>query len=520
MVVLTALLAVAMFGVLPAARAQTEGSADAQNEPALLGFATGSDWRDDLPMFAAEAGKYPAFHQVFRTIDADWTPKWLPDFFDDPHDWGMVSWLVTHVDDLDAFNRGDYDSDLQAMVEFFAGWASDDPEKRLVVAPFPEANLLGHPWSGDPTGFRAAFERIRDAFRQAGLGPDQVRFVFVMNGISSSGYSYDQFYPGDDVVDIISFNKHNRNIELNSDDLWRDYGETFGVHIDEMQRTISRTKPIFINQTGSVDDEQGRRGEWLRDMFEGLKAEDQVIGAVYFDRLKTENGIESDFRVLSEEGDLPEEFVNGYATWSSPSEAAWIFDGRMDAWVGNREQALATGFRDVPTTHIFADSIRWLADTGISRGCNPPENDLFCPEADLTRGQMAAMLARAFTLSPTERDYFVDDSESIFEDDVNRLAEAGITKGCNPPVNDRFCPDAELSRAQMAAFLVRAFGYGDTGSTDPFVDDDESVFERDIERLRAAGVTAGCNPPDNDRFCPDDPITRGQMAAFLDRAYD
>jgi hypothetical protein len=71
----------------------------------------------------------------------------------------------------------------------------------------------------------------------------------------------------------------------------------------------------------------------------------------------------------------------------------------------------------------------------------------------------------------------------------------------------------------MAAFMVRAFAYPAAGSGDPFTDDDGNVFEDDIERLRAAGVTLGCNPPKNDRYCPDDPVTRGQMAAFLYRAF-
>ncbi len=71
----------------------------------------------------------------------------------------------------------------------------------------------------------------------------------------------------------------------------------------------------------------------------------------------------------------------------------------------------------------------------------------------------------------------------------------------------------------MAAFLVRSFGYSDVGSAD-FVDDDGSVFEADIERLAAAGVTKGCNPAEgNTRFCPDDHVTRAQMAAFLYRGF-
>jgi hypothetical protein len=70
----------------------------------------------------------------------------------------------------------------------------------------------------------------------------------------------------------------------------------------------------------------------------------------------------------------------------------------------------------------------------------------------------------------------------------------------------------------MAAFLVRAMGYTDNGGGNLFVDDDGHLFENAIDKLGTAGVTQGCNPPTNDRFCPDDKVTRGQMAAFLKRA--
>jgi hypothetical protein len=74
-----------------------------------------------------------------------------------------------------------------------------------------------------------------------------------------------------------------------------------------------------------------------------------------------------------------------------------------------------------------------------------------------------------------------------------------------------------VTREELAAFLVRALGYTDDGGGDLFVDDDNSVFESAIDRLGAAGVTQGCNPPVNDRFCPQENVTRGQVAAFLKR---
>jgi len=47
-----------------------------------------------------------------------------------------------------------------------------------------------------------------------------------------------------------------------------------------------------------------------------------------------------------------------------------------------------------------------------------------------------------------------------------------------------------------------------------------SVFVSDIEWLSAVDITQGCNPPDGDLFCPSDHVTRGQMAAFLHRAFE
>lgn len=53
-----------------------------------------------------------------------------------------------------------------------------------------------------------------------------------------------------------------------------------------------------------------------------------------------------------------------------------------------------------------------------------------------------------------------------------------------------------------------------------FSDDDGSVHESDVEAIALEGITAGCNPPANDQFCPEDPVTRGQMATFLVCALD
>ena len=165
---------------------------------------------------------------------------------------------------------------------------------------------------------------------------------------------------------------------------------------------------------------------------------------------------------------------------------------------------------------IFIDDIIWLAESGITRGCSDTS---YCPKSNVTRGQMAAFLVRALGYTDDGGgNLFTDDDESTFELDIDKLATAGVTRGCNPPLNDSFCPDKNVTREQMAAFLVRALGLTDDGGGNTFVDDDDSIFQDEIAKLAAAGITTGCNPPDNDMFCPTKPVTREQMAAFLRRA--
>jgi uncharacterized protein YkwD len=172
-------------------------------------------------------------------------------------------------------------------------------------------------------------------------------------------------------------------------------------------------------------------------------------------------------------------------------------------------------------TSIFEGAIESLAARGITGGCNPPTNDRFCPDDRVTRGMMAAFLVRALNINNNGGGIdFADDNGSIFEGAIEKLAAAGITQGCNPPTNTKFCPDQFVTRGMMAAFLVRGLNLTNSGGGIDFADDNGSIFEDSIEKLAAAGITQGCNPPANTRFCPDDHVTRGMMAAFLIRGLD
>ncbi len=178
-------------------------------------------------------------------------------------------------------------------------------------------------------------------------------------------------------------------------------------------------------------------------------------------------------------------------------------------------------FTDVDDDNIFVEDITWLHHVGVTLGCNPPDNTQFCPADSVTRGQMAAFLVRALDLTETSGREFTDvGDDNVFATDIDKLATAGITLGCNPPDNTRYCPADSVTRGQMAAFLVRALDLTETSGRE-FTDvGDDNVFATDIDKLATAGITLGCNPPDNTRYCPDGDVTRAQMAAFLHRSFD
>jgi hypothetical protein len=172
---------------------------------------------------------------------------------------------------------------------------------------------------------------------------------------------------------------------------------------------------------------------------------------------------------------------------------------------------------------VFEADIEWLAATGITKGCNPPINDMYCPNDPTTRGQMAAFFHRALgsvlSVDLADANVFTDAVGSVFEADIAWLSAAGITQGCNPPQNDLYCASGLVTRGQMAAFLHRGFG-SLIGTPTPSGLTFTDTATSVFEADIQWLVDAGITKGCGpDTYCPNDLVTRGQMAAFFHRAY-
>jgi hypothetical protein len=95
------------------------------------------------------------------------------------------------------------------------------------------------------------------------------------------------------------------------------------------------------------------------------------------------------------DGGTPLDNLNdGVTVVNAPDMGAFEYGFALPVY-GPRVEGVGSRFIDVPVGTLFFTEIEWLAGEGITKGCNPPLNDRFCPNEPVTRGQMAAFLNRA-----------------------------------------------------------------------------------------------------------------------------
>jgi hypothetical protein len=206
--------------------------------------------------------------------------------------------------------------------------------------------------------------------------------------------------------------------------------------------------------------------------------------------------------------------------------------GAMSAEAPFTIDATAAQFADVPPSATFFDAANLMFEAGVTTGCvagSTPETRSFCPNDSVTREQMAAFIVRAVTGTTTPTiynttSYFTDvPTTNLFFPHIQKLKDLGITTGCAPGL---FCPTDTIPRWEMAIFMIRArlalYGATFTTATTPYFADVPTNVEGNgvpfpfIQRSYEEHITAGCGT-DPLIYCPNELVTRGQMASFIMR---
>ena len=191
---------------------------------------------------------------------------------------------------------------------------------------------------------------------------------------------------------------------------------------------------------------------------------------------------------------------------------------------GKVYKILASSFSDVAPSYWAWSWIEGLYGAGITSGClTTPLR--YCPDNSITRAEMAVFLLKSIhgssytppAVGPSTG--FIDVPSSYWAAAwIKQLAAEGITSGCGANV---YCPDAVVTRAQMAIFLLKSehgSAYSPADATGVFTDVPVGYWaDKWIEQLASEGITSGCG---SGIYCPDADVTRAQMAVFLMKTFN
>ncbi len=437
----------------------------------------GSDLQPLLDL-EAEIGRQLDLVRVFLRWDDDFISAYLSEIENSDRilfvsvkaknlDGSTISWR----DIADATPGTALHDDMIEWVDRIEAWDGD-----VWFGFHHEPEGSGSAVNGDAADFKDAWRTFIGLFKDRNLA--HVKYAWIMTywsfATDPSDVKYaDKWYPGDEYVDIITATAYNwDNCKGNDTDPWMPL-----TQIIEPMRQFGLAHPdkgLALAEWASTEkpsDNGAAKAAWIDDVAEMFQQPEwnQFVGLAYFNV-------------------FDDTYPN--CLWELDSSTA-----AMEAFTAMGADPFYGGTGGDGTTTLPPST---TAPPGSTSTSAPPTTD---PPGN-----------------PGPDGFYDVVSDNLFFDDIVWLAQSGITKGCNPPDNDMFCPTSHVTRAQMAAFLVRAVGYTADGGGNLFIDDDGLVFEADIDKLATAGVTKGCNPPINDEFCPNGDVTREVMAAFLHRA--
>ena len=171
-------------------------------------------------------------------------------------------------------------------------------------------------------------------------------------------------------------------------------------------------------------------------------------------------------------------------------------------------------FADVPRSHPSWEAVQLVAAREIMIGYSDVD---FAITDEQERGWAAAIIARMFDVNssnppavPTFQDVPTDHPAYAW---IEGLAAAGLTSGCSA-VPKLYCPDDPLTRAALAAFIVNGMGWNvDNAPVQPYYQDLPDAAAHwsfaFVQLVSQHGLKFGCS---NNTFCPDEPISRGDIA--------
>lgn len=242
--------------------------------------------------------------------------------------------------------NGERDTEIGYAAQFYKAWVDLGGGRRAMIAPLEEMNGEWTAYGKDPNTsdqFKLAYRHIFDIFAGKGITRDQIWWVFAPNGYNDPAKPeriFENYYPGDDVVDVVGFSSYNYGYcpQINADYWrWESYPEIFEPYIARMQ-TMAPSKPIIIAETASTayyHDGDGnpsydlnQMSQWMVDNYDYFSKRPGVIGIYYFS-FPTFDGLDGCAIEINPNGEI----LSGYVTAVANPAYQYLTVDQMDSLI-------------------------------------------------------------------------------------------------------------------------------------------------------------------------------------------
>ena len=208
-----------------------------------------------------------------------------------------------------AIVNGDRDSEIGYAAEFYKAWVSFGEGRKAMIAPLQEMNGDWTTYGKNSTSaeYKQAYLHILQIFAEKGVTRDQIWWVFAPNGWNAPTIperAFENYYPGDNVVDIVGFSSYNYGWCPSTAAIsgkWESYAEIFDPYINRMM-VMAPGKPIIIAETATTayyaenTTDTQHKNQWLIENYNYIADHPQVIGLYYFS-FSTFDGYSCDFEI-------------------------------------------------------------------------------------------------------------------------------------------------------------------------------------------------------------------------------
>ncbi len=402
---------------------------------------------------------------------------------------------------------------LRGLAESPNSWGEDGPAalraQAITGRTFALRRLLA------PRGGQCSCDLLSTPADQVFTGEDKVRDAFGRHWADAVANSADRVLTYDgSLAETYYSSSHGQGRTENVEDSWafgtnsipylRSVDDPWSAHPDAGNPRASWTATVANDRLAAFVSE----GEpFTLARVERLRVADRTDGGT--PSLLEVAGVDEDGERRSFSFDGSPHVNKAVAGAALRSRFTGVDGGTGDRLNSSQIEALAFGPFTDDDGHVHEFAISWAAHAGVVRGIG---DEAFAPGRAVTREQMASYLVNTFDIPLSEADGTFDDvtATNPHAANIEAVVAADVARGYD---DGTFRPSEPVTRAQMATFLAQALALS-TERRGTFTDVDGGTHAENIEAIADAGITTGC---DAERFCPSDPVQRGQLASFLHR---